>query len=63
MSMKLTLSAIVLALSLPTAALAAASSEPAKKAEPSVTETAFGTLEDGGKVTLLHAHQRIRARR
>jgi len=51
MSMKLTLSAVVLAFALPMAAMAA-SSEPAKKAEPSVTEAAFGTLEDGGKVTL-----------
>src|SRR5664279_2916286 len=49
MSMKLTLSALVLALALPMVASAA---EPAKKAEPSVTEAAFGTLEDGGKVTL-----------
>ncbi len=49
--MKLTLSALVLALALPTAALAASDSS-AKKAEPSVTESPFGTLDDGGKVTL-----------
>lgn len=30
----------------------AASAEPSKKAEPQVTESAFGTLADGGKVTL-----------
>jgi aldose 1-epimerase len=32
--------------------LATASAEPSKKAEPTIAETAFGTLEDGGKVTL-----------
>jgi aldose 1-epimerase len=48
MTMKTTLSAFVLAFALPMIA----SAEPSKKAEPSVVETPFGTLEDGGKVTL-----------
>ena len=50
MFMKSTLSALILALSLPMSATASAA--PGKKTEPSVAETAFGTLEDGGKVTL-----------
>ena len=52
MAMKSTLSALTLAFALPMIASATASAEPSKKAEPSVAETAFGTLEDGGKVTL-----------
>ena len=58
MTMKCTLSVLALTLSLPITVSAAA--EPTKKpelktepkAEPSIAETAFGTLEDGGKVTL-----------
>ena len=49
MAMRYILSTLALAFALPTMASAA---EPAKKAEPGVTETAFGTLDDGGKVTL-----------
>jgi aldose 1-epimerase len=48
MTMKSTLSALALAFTLPMMA----SAEPSRKAEPSGAETAFGTLEDGGKVTL-----------
>jgi len=50
MTIKSTLSA--LALTLPLVFASAASAAPSKKAEPSVAETAFGTLEDGGKVIL-----------
>ena len=50
MTMKPILSALALALTLPMTA--SASAEAAKKAEPSLAETAFGTLDDGGKVTL-----------
>jgi aldose 1-epimerase len=50
MAMKPILSALALAFTLPM--MASASAEPDKKAEPSVAETAFGTLENGGKVTL-----------
>ena len=52
MTMKPILSALALAITLPMLATATASAEPSKKAEPSLVETAFGTLEDGGKVTL-----------
>jgi aldose 1-epimerase len=52
MTIKNTLSTIALAFALPMLATATTSAEPSKKAEPSVAETAFGTLEDGGKVTL-----------
>jgi aldose 1-epimerase len=48
MARNLTLSALALACMLPTMA----SAESAKKAESSVVEAAFGTLDDGGKVTL-----------
>ena len=50
MTMKPILSALALAFALPMSA--SASAEPSKKAEPSLAESAFGTLEDGGKVTL-----------
>lgn len=58
MATKSTLSALALAFTLPVlaTATATASAEPSKKAEPkaesAVAETAFGTLDDGGKVTL-----------
>jgi aldose 1-epimerase len=46
--------ALVFSLSILTTATATAttSAKPSKKAEPTVTETPFGALEDGGKVTL-----------
>jgi aldose 1-epimerase len=46
--MKSTLTAFAVAFALPMTG----SAEPSKKAETSVAETAFGTLKDGGKVTL-----------
>ncbi len=52
MTMKIPLSALALALALPMMTSAMASAAPGKKAGSSVAETAFGTLEDGGKVTL-----------
>jgi aldose 1-epimerase len=48
MTEKLALSALILALAVPMVA----SAEPGKKAEPSVVEAPFGTLEDGQKVNL-----------
>ena len=56
MDMKSTLSALAFLFTLPmmttASASASGSAEPSKTAEPSVGETAFGTLADGGKVTL-----------
>ena len=48
MTMKFTLSALALAFAIPMMAQAAAG----KKAETSIAESAYGTLEDGGKVSL-----------
>ena len=48
MAMKSTVSVLALALALPMVA----SAGPAKKVEPAVAEAAFGTLDDGEKVTL-----------
>jgi len=50
--MKSNLFALALASILAVLAPATASAEPGKKVEPSIAETAFGTLDDGGKVTL-----------
>ncbi len=52
MAMKSILSVLALAFTLPMMASAPASAASSKKAEPSVAETPFGTLDDGGKVTL-----------
>jgi aldose 1-epimerase len=48
MTVKSTVSALILAFAVPMVA----SAGPSKKAEPSVVEAPFGTLADGGKVTL-----------
>jgi aldose 1-epimerase len=48
MTIKSALTTLTVAFTLPLLASAA----PSKKAEPTVAETAFGTLDDGGKVTL-----------
>jgi aldose 1-epimerase len=48
MAMKSTLLVLTVAFALPMIA----SAGPSKKAEPTIAESAYGTLEDGGKVTL-----------
>ena len=50
MARKSTLCALTLAFALTASTMALGA--PSKKVKPSVSETAFGTLEDGGKVTL-----------
>jgi aldose 1-epimerase len=52
MTKKSVLFALVLAFVLPVTTPVAAAAAPSKKTEPSVAEAPFGTLEDGGKVTL-----------